>query len=187
MTEILNDLVYIEKVNSGDTEAFGVLYERYHDPIEKYVRSRVRSREDTEDLTEETFLKALENMPTYQPIAPFSSWLYRIAHNRIIDFSRKRKHELVLRELFPVEENTLTETYEMFIPGLSLEKTELITEVQEAIASLPPKTVTLIRQYYLEELSSTQVAETLGITEGAARVRLHRAILGLRSKLTDVA
>jgi len=81
----------------GDPGHFGELYERYVDRIYNYVYRRVRYVHDAEDLTSRTFYRALSHFPTYQDMGfPFSSWLYRIAHNLIANWHRDRNRKPVI-------------------------------------------------------------------------------------------
>src|ERR1043165_3026034 len=86
------DAALIKQAVDGDSEAFGVLYVRYMDAIFRYIYYRVGQDIEAEDLTEEVFIRAWEALPSYQiGQFPFTSWLYRIAHNLVIDHPRKRK------------------------------------------------------------------------------------------------
>src|SRR5437870_5432603 len=90
----------------GDSEAFGALYVRHMDVIYRYIYFRISDEVEAEDLTEEVFIRAWEALPSYKPGEfPFTSWLYRIAHNLIIDYHRKRKPQIL-----PDLEIHLTET-----------------------------------------------------------------------------
>src|SRR5258706_16230263 len=82
----------IRQAVKGDGEAFGLLYARHLDAIYRYVRFRIGNEADAEDMTEEVFVKAWEALPGYRiGEHPFTSWLYRIAHNVTVDYHRKRQ------------------------------------------------------------------------------------------------
>ena len=88
---LLEDVELIELVKSGDLDAFGVLYERYLDPIYRYITTRVSDEQDAEDLTEYVFLRSFESLHRYEDRGlPYSAFLYRVARNVLIDHYRSR-------------------------------------------------------------------------------------------------
>ena len=87
-----DDAMYVARCKSGETEAFGVLYDKYLDPIYRFVYYKTFSKEAAEDLTSDVFHKAFEKLTTFDASkGEFSTWLYRIARNRVIDYYRTRK------------------------------------------------------------------------------------------------
>ena len=97
--EVIDELV--RRARDGDVEAFGSLFDHYHEDVYRFVASRVRSPSDAEDLTQTVFVKVLEALPRYESRGiPFGGWLFRLARNTIIDHVRTR-HETV--ELEAVE------------------------------------------------------------------------------------
>src|SRR5439155_10717156 len=102
----LDDEAYlVARAVERDAAAFGRLYEAYLDRIFRYVYFRVGSTSDAEDLTEQVFLKAWEAIDRYQPRGtPFTAWLYRLAHNLVIDYYRSRRPTTPLEEIVDTEE-----------------------------------------------------------------------------------
>src|SRR2546421_2539762 len=102
--------------SKADAEAFGALYDRYCDRIYRYVFRRLRNHEAAEDVTADIFLKVLRAIDTYRPAtAPFSTWLYRIAANAVVDYTRSRRITMSLDVTAdaadlgaPVEEQVIT-------------------------------------------------------------------------------
>lgn len=164
----------VRRAVRGDAEAFGDLYMLNLDKIYRYVFYKVGNEREAEDLTEQVFLSAWEAIGRYRHKGyPFSSWLYRIAHNVVIDYYRTGKEEesleavsFTLADENPRPEELLTQKAEM-------------SRLSEAIAQLPEKKQELIILRFVEGLSHTQVAQILGKSEGACRVIQHRALITL--------
>lgn len=165
---------------AGDSEAFGALYDQYHPQIYRFVFLKVSSKEDAEDLTHQVFMNALEHMSGYRHHGfPFSSWLYRIARNAVIDHYRTRKDKVSLEdadpELFALGENIQSDTNRM------LE----IENVRAAIAKLSALHQDVIIMRFVEELAIREVAAALKKSEGAIKLLQHRAISELQRILSE--
>jgi RNA polymerase sigma-70 factor (ECF subfamily) len=105
MTSPKNEARLVARATRGDQEAFGQLYEIYLDAIYRYLYHRVSVKEDAEDLTEHVFLKAWENLEGYRPQGVgFRAWLYRIAHNALIDHYRTRRNPDPLEEHYAIQD-----------------------------------------------------------------------------------
>jgi len=90
---VYNEEYFVRRAIDGDNEAFTKLYDLYFDKIYRYVYFRVRKQTEAEDLTQEVFIKALKAIGTYKiGKTPFAAWLFRIAHNQVIDHVRKAGH-----------------------------------------------------------------------------------------------
>src|SRR6185369_6271911 len=101
---IEDELELVGRSQRGDQDAFASLYDAYIDRIYRYIYFRVTENEVAEDITSHVFLKAWEKLDTYHPgQSPFVGWLYRIAHNAIIDYYRTRKTPVALDEARPIE------------------------------------------------------------------------------------
>jgi len=160
----------------GNQEAFQRLYNHYIDPIYRFVALKVGSKEEAEDLTHEVFLSSWQNLNGYQKRGlPFSSWLYRIARNKVIDHYRLKK---------PTVDLQLVQD-ELVAPIVELEKTADVRidmdRLKACLVKLSPteQDVTIMR--FIEELSHREIAEIMGKSEGAIRVIQHRAIANLKS------
>jgi RNA polymerase sigma-70 factor (ECF subfamily) len=163
----------------GEASAFGALYDHYQPAIYRFILFKVGRREDAEDLTHHVFLRAWERIRSYKPRGyPFSSFLYRIARNQIIDHYRAK------RETTPIEELELTlaaapETAQHIDARLETDRVrkvlhEMKTEYQDVI---------ILR--FIEELSVEEAAVALGKSAGAVKVLQHRALKKLRELLNE--
>lgn len=165
----------IEQALSGNAQAFADLYLRYLDPIYRYIFFRVGEASDAEDLTEQTFLKAWEALPGYRNYGnPFSSWLYRIAHNTVVDYHRRRKAAVPMSEVRPPEANDQA-------VGLLKQviESEEVAALAEAVAKLPPDQQQVIILRFIEGLEHAEVARILEKSVGACRMLQYRALTTL--------
>ena len=147
--------------------------------IYRFVLFKVGHREEAEDLTHQVFLKAWENIEKYELRGhPFSSWLYRIARNSVIDHHRKATPRLSIDDIAPdllMEESTQSREVEV-----KMEWDELLV----AIGELQDVEQDVLIMRFIDDLTHQEVAKAIGKTEGATKVIQHRAIKNLK-KITD--
>ena len=162
-----------------DRSAFDVLYRRYLDRVYGYAFYQLRDHHDAEDATERTFLAALRALPEFRPEgATFRAWLFRIAHNTIVNARRSR---------FRRRTEPLPEGLERIAPnadpaGLVLEADES-RRVLRAVAELPEDRRQVVLLRFVDGLSSREIGQVMDRSEGAARVLLHRALRDLAARL----
>ena len=168
----------IERAQRGDGEAFGELYETYLDAIYRYIYYRVQNHQDAEDLTEIVFLKAWQKVPDYViGKTPFVAWVYRIAHNTVIDHYRTRKETAPLSEQPPIHDERMNlEDHILF----QEEKSTLT----KAITRLSPLHQHVLVLRFINGLKPEEVADVLDKNVGAVRVLQHRALKALHALLT---
>ncbi len=171
----LSDAELLIRLQQGDAEAFGVLYERYLDDVYRFFYYRTFHRAEAEDLTETTFLKAWSGLKRMEPRANLNlrPWLLRIARNLWIDRHRTAREEAALDEQAPLaaplpdpEEAALHE--------------ETRSLLDEALQDLPERLREVVVYRFLHGMSHREVAELLGLEEGHVRVLQHRALQRLR-------
>ena len=170
----------VSRAIKGDGEAFAQLYEERFDKIYRYVYLKVGNEAEAEDLTQEVFVKALEAIASYKwRNLPFNSWLFRIAHNRVIDYFRKEgKVEKVALEddiALPSESN----------PALTAERELEIQEVIKNIEKLSPAQREVISLRFGSELSTTEVAKVLRKNTGTVKALQYNAIVALRKMVSS--
>ena len=172
----LTDQDLLARAVQGDAEAFGDLYERYLDEIQRYIFYRVANRFDAEDLTETVFLKAWESLPHVEaPIANLRAWLYRIAHNIVVDYYRSAKET---REL---PDKQLSDRQPS--PENQIQDRHLQQRLAGFIRSLDPNLQQVIVSRFISGLSHAETAQIMGIKEGYVRVLQLRALQKLRHML----
>ena len=157
----------IKKAQNGDTEAFGEIYDYYVDNIYKYIFFKVDKAEAL-DLTENVFLKAWENLKRYRKMKNkyFSSWLYRIAHNMVVDFYRMRKECVSINYSIPDEQR--------------MNNPVVLTQQSLSQESLKKKYQQVILLKYINELDNREIARIMRRSEGNVRILKFRALKSLR-------
>jgi len=172
--ETIKDLgLLVELAQKGDTDAFGSIYDELVKPVYRYIYYRV-DRAIAEDLTEETFLKAWNNLSKYKKGKyPFSAWIFRIAHNLVVDYYRKNETSAEISEDYADDKMDSSPSYQI---NLKLNEIKL----KKAINQLPNNYQQIIILKYINEENNETIAKTIGKTEGAVRTLQFRALEKLR-------
>lgn len=170
----------IKQAQTGDKGAFGKIYGYYLPKIYRFILIKVSNKGEAEDLTHEVFLNVWKNINSFTPKGfPFSSWVYRIAKNEVIDFYRTSKKDLRLEQ---VEENFLkipeTQTSEIN-QALDLEK------IKSLINLLKPDQQDVLIMRFVEGLNHEEIAAALDKSEGAVRIIQFRAIQNLKELINQ--
>lgn len=184
----LEDDVLVKKAKGGDEEAYKKLVDKYERALYFHIRKMVKSREQIEDLVQEAFVKAFDNLNTYSTNYAFSTWLYRIATNNTIDYLRKKKlNTLSIDD--PVK--TKSGEMEMQLPDASASTDRDIIRkqrqkiVQKAIQDLPEKYRKVIELRHMEEKSYQEIADILDSPLGTVKAHIFRARELLYKELKD--
>lgn len=168
----------IERAKSGDSSAFGLLYDYYLPRIYRFVLIKVGHREVAEDITHLTFLKAWENIDRYSYRGySFGSWLYRVARNTMMDHYRSKSPQIYLDDIFTEPESDKPR------PGENLDikiESEKILAVMIKLSGLE-QDVIIMR--FVEDMSTKEVSEAVGKSEGAVKLIQHRAMKKLKELL----
>ena len=169
----------VSRAIEGDEGAFAQLYEEHFDRIYRYVYLRLGNRTEAEDLTQEVFVKALEAIGSYKwRNLPFTSWLFRIAHNQVIDYCRKdRRWE---REYW--DDNIAIDAPS---PEAIAEREFEAEELRERIKKLSPAQREVISLRFGAELSLAEVAKALGKSTGTVKALQYNAIVALRKMMRN--
>ncbi len=189
-TEPQSDEHLVELAKSGDATAFPELVKRYSRRILRVARNITNHEEDSEDVLQETFMKAYTHLDGFQGNSKFYTWLVRIAMNEALMKLRKRKTgKLVsLDEELNTGDDTIVREIAVWEgnPEDTYSQAELREILDKTIASLPEgfRTVFMLRD--VEELSTEETAEALELSIPAVKSRLLRARLQLREKLTRI-
>ncbi|HUO06429.1 MAG TPA: sigma-70 family RNA polymerase sigma factor [Candidatus Binataceae bacterium] len=175
----------IERARSGDSEAFGVLVERYQRRVVGVAMAVVHNEDDALELAQETFVRAFENLSKFESRSSFSTWLYRIAANLAIDFWRREGRRTVLHgEDAEIEIGRMPSPQGDSFKAAS--RTELSGRLKQALEELTPEHRAVILLREVEGLSYDEISETLQCPRGTVMSRLHYARGRLREILKDI-
>ncbi|MHB8381841.1 MAG: sigma-70 family RNA polymerase sigma factor [Candidatus Binataceae bacterium] len=175
----------IDRARKGDSDAFGVLVERYQRRVANVALAVVHNQDDAIELAQETFVRAYENLSKFESRSSFSTWLYRIAANLAIDFWRREGRHVVLRgedaenEMRRLPSNT-GDSFK------TASRKELSARLTAALEELTPEHRTVILLREVEGLSYDEISEALQCPRGTVMSRLHYARNRLRVLLKDI-
>lgn len=159
-----------------DPSAFAELYERYFPRIYRFVMSRVRDETVAEDLTSEVFMKALAGIGRYRDRGwPFSSWLYQIAANTIVDRFRTLHPAEDIDRQFGLSDDTSIEE--------DATRRDDVRRIGSLVQALPAQQRTALVLKFQEDMAVEDIAAVMGKSRGAVRVIIHRAIATIRVQL----
>jgi RNA polymerase sigma-70 factor (ECF subfamily) len=189
----LPDTEVVELAQKGKEAAYRELLKRYERPVFSLVFRMVRDRETAEDLSQETFVRVLNNIDRYSPEFKFSSWLFKIANNLTIDFLRRRRVNTISIEGAPdaVTAESAKATSIALASGdesplAELESKELGLAIERAIGKLRPEYRACIMLRHVEDRSYEEIAEIVKLPLGTVKTYIHRARHELRAALADV-
>lgn len=168
----------VRQAVDGNQQAFTQLYDEHFDRIYRYIYFRVSNQAEAEDLTQEVFLKALQAIGSYKwRDLPFAAWLFRIAHNQVIDHVRKRSKQ----KKAPLEEAAAVSVEDPV--AMSEHKSE-IEELTSAVKELPSAQQEVISLRFISGLPIAEVAKTLGKSEGTVKALQFNGTVSLRRILS---
>jgi RNA polymerase sigma-70 factor (ECF subfamily) len=184
----LEDDVLVKKAIGGDEKAYKKLVDKYERALYFHILKMIKDRDQVEDLVQEAFVKAFDNLNTYNTNYAFSTWLYRIATNNTIDYLRKKKlNTLSIDKPMKTKDGEM----EMQLPDESASTDRDIIKkqrkkiVQNAIADLPEKYRKVIELRHMEEKSYKEISDILEKPLGTVKAHIFRARELLYKALKD--
>ena len=181
------DAALVKRAQANDRAAFNEIVLRYKARVYNYIYRMVHSPTDAEDLTQETFVKAYLSIASFQSRASLNTWLYRIATNLCIDFSRRGRK---LQNTYSLSAETDAEEGERDLPDTRFDpqrlalNDELGATLDTALRDLPEKLRTVVLLYDIEGLAYDEIAAILGCPLGTVKSRLYNARASLREQLS---
>jgi RNA polymerase sigma-70 factor, ECF subfamily len=175
-----NEADIVLRAQAGDSEAVGLLYDHYLDPIYRFIYYKVFSREVAEDLTSDTFLKALRQLSSYHGgRGRFNSWLYSIARNTVIDYYRTKKEHESIDDIFDLGHDERTPE--------QIDTLASLARIEEYLETLPARQREIITLRVWEGKSFAEIATILGGSEASMKMAFSRSIRELRRVCGDSA
>lgn len=171
----------VEKVAAGDPETFNDLVRRFHGSLYRLALRLVRNEHDAQEIVQESFLAAYEGCAKFQGRSKVRTWLLSITYHKAVDRLKRRTRD-AWSLTGNLEESPLWDRVEKVgeftdwsqDPEQYFQRTQLLETLEGALREVPAESKAVFELRDVQGMSSKEVAETLGISEGAARVRLHR-------------
>jgi len=168
----------VRRAQQRDQQAFTQLYEEYFDKIYRYIAFRIGNKTEAEDMTQQVFLSAMKSIASFKwKGIPFSAWLFRTAHNQVVDYLRKQARHITVplaESLHSADDN----------PELVAERNLDIERLLSATRGLTKAQGEVISLRFGGELSIAEVARAMGKSPGAVKALQHSAIVALRRVLS---
>ncbi len=181
----------VSLAQNGDLSAFNELVELHRGKIYAMIQNMIHNQADAWDLTQEAFIKAWKALPNFEARAKFSTWLYRIAHNVVYDWMRKRKiqsagefNDEIMTDA-TIEPSARTTPRESLAPDQALANSELGIKIKDAMAKLSPEHRQAILLREVEGYDYKEIAEIIHSSIGTVMSRLFYARKKLQSLLEN--
>jgi RNA polymerase sigma-70 factor (ECF subfamily) len=173
-----DDQQLVRKALKGDRGAFEMIVRRYRQPVLNYIGRMVREREVALDLSQDVFVKAYAALRSYRPQFKFTTWLFRIASNTVIDYWRKKKLSSVSLDQ-PIDEDCPDLTLQVAADGPSVERAhelgELRAKIEAALENVPLALRELFVWRHVNGFSYEEMAEMKGLPVGTVKNRVFQA------------
>lgn len=167
-----NEKELVVKSRNGDSQAFGVLYDHYVRRIYNFIFYKTYHKETAEDLSSQTFFKALNSIASVDPERSFSSWIYKIAQNTVIDHYRKDRNHADIDDIWDISDDT------DILSDLDVDRN--FKNAQKYLKELPQLERDIIMMRVWQEMPYKEIAEIVGKSEANCKMIYSRAIKKLR-------
>ena len=165
-------LSFIKRILAGDSEAVIEFYKSYSPKILSYLSKKLPHLEDAQEITNDVFLEAIDSLSFLQKEKNVSAWLYRIAHNKMVDFYRKRKIKSILLSQLPFLQIVASEINQ---PEFQFEKNKIRDNIEFALSSLSTKYQKILKLHYEENVQVKMLAKIFNLSFKATESLLFRA------------
>ena len=174
-----------EGLKQRDPDALALAFERYSDKIYRLAVSILHDEQQADGVVQDTFIKLIDAVDSFEGRAQISTWLYRVAYNECLGRLRRAKPDISVDVL--LDDDFMPENFTRWecVPDEVLNNNEALQQMEAAVEQLSPALRGVFTLRDVEGLSVKETAAILGISEAAVKVRLHRARLLLRETLAD--
>jgi RNA polymerase sigma-70 factor (ECF subfamily) len=162
----------IQRILSGDTQATLLLYRQYAPRIDLYLKKKLPREEDVKEILNDVFLEAIDSLPMLKKEENLNAWLYRIAHNKIVDFYRKKKIKSILLSQVPFLDFVASEIHQ---PEFQFEKNKVRDHIETTLKHLSKKYQQILRLHYEENIPIKDIAVIFNLSFKATESLLFRA------------
>jgi RNA polymerase sigma-70 factor, ECF subfamily len=190
----VTDAAVVAQVLAGDRDAFRVLVDRHSRSIFRVAFRMAGNQQDAEELVQETFLRAYKSLGSFELRANFSTWLYRIAVNRTLDFLQAKKTQITMKETYEIVDNPEPdEGRQVQLPASNpgpdrlLLSAEMQRKIAGAMGLLTPAERVAFTMRHMEGRSIEEISQTLNLKVSAAKNSVFRAVQKLRQQLEPYA
>lgn len=181
--------IQLSKLKSGDFKSFKALVDEHQKKVLNTCNRFVNNREDAEDLTQEVFIEVYRSLSNFRGDSKISTWIYRIAVTKSLDYLRKKKRKKrfgTLKNIFSEENPAIqVKSSESSNPDTNLENEDRIRILNEALGSLPENQRTVFTLSKYDEMSYAEIAEIMDTSLSSVESLIHRAKVNLKKKLTQ--
>lgn len=181
-----SDVALVRRARDGDYGAFERLYERHRTMVFRYAYQMVPRRDDAEDIVQEAFVRAYQNLPRYRDEAKFTTWLLRIVTNLCTDQARMSTRRTALEQQEATGALTWMTLGETEDPVENLELDRRVIALRKALSALPPHHRGVIVLRDIEEREYPEIAQILGCSVGGAKLRVLRARRALKERMAPL-
>ena len=169
---INNDQPTIDDVLKGNTNAFSILVDKYKGMVFTLALKIVKSREEAEEISQDTFIKAFKNLSKFNGDSKFSTWLYKIGYRTSLDYLKRNTEKYNTSTIDEVTINKIKST-ESILEGI--ERKERAAIINKCMLELPEEERSILWFFYFKELSLKEIIEITDLSEANVKVKLHRA------------
>ncbi len=173
------ELLEIFRDESRRHYAFNLIVRKYQQKVYYHIRRMVIDHDDTNDVAQNTFVKAWKGLDNFREDSQLFTWLYRIATNEALTFIKRKKNRFML-PLNDVEK----ELTDSLISGKNIDVNKLELKLQKAILSLPPQQQAVFNMRYYDEIKYEDMAEITGVSVGALKATYHHAVKKIEKFIT---
>lgn len=167
-----NDDYYIAKTLNGDTQSFGILVDKYQTMVFSLAIKMLKHREESEEVAQDTFIKAYKSLSKFSGNSKFSTWLYRITYNTCLDRIKSNTKFNNNVEIDKISDDALSSVESIFEGIERQERSEII---QSCMNQLPEDERIILHLFYFDEQSLKEIREVLSLSESNVKVKLFRA------------
>ena len=174
-----NDTYYINLIIEGDTNAFGIIVNRYKDLVFTLAMKMIKNKEEAEEIAQDTFIKVYKSLGQFKGNSKFSTWIYKVTYNTCLDRLKKNKRQQKVDSIDEFNSNQIKSIDSAF-DAMEIEERE--QTVQNCIHLLPGEDAFILTLFYFEEQSLEEIAKVVNLNANTVKVRLFRC----RKKLATI-